>query len=97
MEELVREYIRTMRLTPGLNTRRIYEAWDEASGAAHYTLRRYFRDGTLYITLNSSMVRGQLSLQREALRERINEILSSDELFTSDEQRGGYVRTLILK
>ena len=54
MEELVQQFIQSMKLAPGLNTRRIYEAWDQASGAAHYTLRRYFRDGKLYITRGSA-------------------------------------------
>ena len=74
MDELVQMFIKSMKLSAGLNTRRIYEAWDQASGASRYTLRRYFRDGKLYVTLNSSMVRNQLGFQKEALRERINGI-----------------------
>ena len=97
MEELVHQFIQSMRLAPGLNTRRIYEAWDQASGASRYTLRRYFRDGKLYITLNSSMVRTHLGLQKDALVQRINEILRSDELFVRDDPRVGYVEELILK
>ena len=36
MDELLRMYIESMRLAPALNTRRIFAAWDEASGAAHH-------------------------------------------------------------
>ena len=61
MEELVPMYIKSMKLSAGLNTHRIFAAWDEASGAAQYTLKRFFRDGKLYITLNSSVVRNHLS------------------------------------
>ena len=45
MEELVQMFIKSMKLSASLNTRRIFEAWDAASGASRYTLRRYFRDG----------------------------------------------------
>ena len=97
MEELVQMFIRSMKLSASLNTRRIFEAWDQASGASRYTLRRYFRDGKLYITLNSSMARGQLSLQKDFLVARINEILRADELFMKDDPKVKYVEELILK
>ena len=97
MEELVQLFIRSMKLSAPLNTRRIFDAWDQASGASRYTLRRYFRDGKLYVTLNSSMVRNQLGFQRAARVDRINEILRSDELFQKDDATVQYVEELILK
>jgi Protein of unknown function (DUF721). len=97
LSELIREYIRTSQLTPGLNTQRIFAAWDTASGAGRYTVRRFFRDGRLYITVDSSVVRSQLSFQRDALIEKINALLAQDELFTRDDARVGCVRELILK
>jgi hypothetical protein len=97
MDELVRMYIESMRLAPALNTRRIFAAWDEASGAGPYTLRRFFRDGRLYITLSSSVVRNQLSFQSQALVEKMNAILSKDELFARDDTRVSFVKELILK
>ena len=89
MEELVQMFIRSMKLSAGLNTRRIFEAWDQASSASRYTLRRYFRDGKLYITLNSSMVRSQLGFQKADLRE--------DALFQQDDPQVKFVEELILK
>ena len=38
MEELIPMYIKSMKLSTGLNTHRIFAAWDEASGAAQYSL-----------------------------------------------------------
>lgn len=95
LEALIHEFIQASRLTPGLNTRRIFAAWDTASGAARYTVRRFFRDGRLYITVDSSVVRSQLSFQREALLEKINALLAQDELFTGDGSPA--VQELILK
>jgi hypothetical protein len=97
MDELVRMYIDSMRLSPALNTRRIFAAWDEASGAGPYTLKRFFSDGRLYITLSSSVVRNQLSFQSQALVEKMNAILSKDELFARDDARVSFVKELILK
>mgnify|MGYP002627429052 CR=1 FL=1 len=97
LDELIREYLRQYRLTAGLNTQRIFAAWDAASGAGRYTVRRYFRDGRLYITVDSSVVRSQLSFQRDTLIGKINALLAADELFTRDDARVGFVQELILK
>lgn len=90
-------YIKSMKISAGLNTRRIFKAWDEASGAAQFTMKRFFRDGKLFITLNSSMARLQLSMQTDLMKERINRILENDELFTKDDPKVGYVDEIVLK
>ena len=95
--ELIQEYLKASRLGSGHNTQRIFAAWDAASGAGRYTVRRYFRDGKLYITVDSSVVRSQLSFQRDVLLEKINALLAQDELFTCDDPRSGCVKELILK
>ena len=97
LSDLIREYIQASKLTAGLNTQRIFAAWDAASGAGRYTVRRFFRDGKLYITVDSSVVRSQLSFQRDTLIEKINALLAQDELFTQDDARVGCVKELILK
>ena len=95
--ELIQEYLKSSRLAGGHNTQRIFAAWDAASGAARYTVRRFFRDGRLYITVDSSVVRSQLSFQRDSLLEKINALLAQDELFTRDGAPEGVVKELILK
>jgi len=97
MEKLVETYIKQMKLAAGLNTQRIYEAWDACSGAAPYTLRRYFRGGKLYITLSSSVIRNQLLFQKDALVEKMNSLLAQDPLFTKDNNTVSFIETLILK
>ncbi|MBP5625406.1 MAG: DUF721 domain-containing protein [Bacteroidales bacterium] len=97
LAEAIQEYLKAARLTSGLNTQRIFAAWDAASGAGRYTVRRFFRDGKLYITVDSSVVRSQLSFQRDTLIEKINALLAQDELFTQDDARVGCVKELILK
>lgn len=97
LAEAIQEYLKASRLTSGLNTQRIFAAWDAASGAGRYTVRRFFRDGRLYITVDSSVVRSQLSFQRNTLIEKMNALLAQDELFTRDDPRTGIVQELILK
>ena len=97
MEEVVSAYIKQMKIAAGLNTQRIYAAWDACSGAAPYTMRRYFRGGKLYITLSSSVIRNQLLFQKDALMEKMNEYLTQDPLFTQDNNTVSFVQTLILK
>lgn len=97
MEEVIDEFIKSMKLASGLNTRRVFAAWDECSGAAPFTLKRFFRGGTLYITVSSSVVRNQLLMQKEALVEKMNAHLAQDTLFTPDNKTAGFVKELVLR
>ena len=97
LSEAIQEYLKAAKLTSGLNTQRIFAAWDAASGAGRYTVRRFFRDGRLYITVDSSVVRSQLSFQRQALLDKVNALLAEDELFIRDRSGEGIVKELILK
>lgn len=97
MEQVVDQFIKQMKLAAGLNTQRIFAAWDACSGAGPFTLKRFYRGGKLYITLSSSVIRNQLSFQREALIEKMNAFLADDALFTADNRTVGFVQELILK
>lgn len=97
MDKIVREYIKSMKLAAGLNTQRVFAAWDACSGAGPYTLRRFYRGGKLYITLNSSVLRSQLFLQKDLLVEKMNAFLAQDNLFTEDNKTVGFIEELILK
>ena len=78
------------------NTQRIFMAWNEVSGAAQYTIKRFFRDGKLYITLSSSVVCSQLSMQKDVLLKKVNAAVVGDELYIGQEKEGP-VKELILK
>ncbi len=97
MDKVVQEFIKSMKLAAGLNTQRIFAAWDACSGAGPYTLKRFFRGGKLYITLSSSVIRNQLYFQRAVLIEKMNAYLSQDSLFTADNKTVGFITELILR
>ena len=79
------------------NRQRIFEAWDAVSGASRYTIDRFFRDGMLYCTISSSVVRNQLYFQRDVLVRQMNEYLAKDEMLVRDGKNEPVVRNLILK
>ncbi len=97
MDEIVKEYIREMKIASGLNEQLIFAAWDAVSGAAPYTVSRYLKNGVLYCSLSSSVLRSRLYPKREELVRRINERLLEDGLFVKDDPRTGLVKQLILR
>ena len=96
MEELIGQYIREMKLSAGFNRQRIFEAWDAVSGASRYTLDRFYRDGMLYCTISSSVVRNQLYFQRDVLVQKMNEYLEKDEMLVRDGKDEPIIKNLIL-
>lgn len=97
MEQLIPLFIRSLKLSAGLNTQRVFAAWDAVSGVSAYTLRKFYRDGKLYVTISSSMVRSHLEFQKPALVQAMNAFLEKDDLFVKDYDKVGYVKELILK
>lgn len=97
LSEAMKMMLASSGLGPAHNTRRIFQAWDNASGAANYTQKRFFRNGRLYITLSSSVVRTHLSLQKKEIKDKMNGILLEDELFIRSGSERETVKDLILK
>lgn len=95
--DLAMACIKMLKAAPALNTRCIFRAWDSESGAAQYTLKRYFKKGVLYITLSSSAARSMLYMQRDILANKINRCLENDSLFSKDCEEVGFVEKIVLK
>ena len=97
LEQIVPLVARSMGLSAGLNTRRVFSAWDEVSGVKDFTLRKFYRDGKLYVTLSSSMVRTHVELQKDAILLAVNSFLENDTLFDKSCTKVGLVKEIILK
>ena len=81
MGQMVPLFVRARGLSAGLNTMRVFSAWDEVSGVKDFTLRKFYRDGKLFVTLSSSMVRTHIELQKDSILQAVNSFLEKDSLF----------------
>jgi len=75
LAEAIKDYIREMNLDEKLTEINLINSWEEIVGKAisSRTIRVYIKDRILYVHLNSSVVRNELLMLREALKEKLNE------------------------
>ncbi len=97
MEKAIQEFVRDLKLSNGVNIQCVFTAWDEVSGAAKYTSNKFYKDGVLYVTLTSSVVRNNLYFQQAALIREINHHLALDPIFVKDDKYCPGVSRLVLK
>jgi predicted nucleic acid-binding Zn ribbon protein len=74
LAEALDDYIKEMNLGEKLNEASVLNTWEETVGRAisSRTKRIYIRDHVLYVHLSSSVVRNELLMLREALKDKIN-------------------------
>jgi predicted nucleic acid-binding Zn ribbon protein len=75
LAEAMQDYIKEMNLGDKLREVGIVDSWENTVGRAiaSRTTRVYMKDGILYVHLKSSIVRNELMMIREGLREKLNE------------------------
>lgn len=80
IKEVLQEFIKEERLEDGLQRVRIFGAWDLVVGdaGARATTSKFFRDGILYCTINSSIIRTQLYYRKEEIALKINKMLNDN-------------------
>lgn len=80
LAEAIKDYIGEMNLGQKLSEVDIINSWEEIVGKAiaSRTSKIYIRDGVLFVHLKSSVVRNELLMLREALREKLNEKAGSE-------------------
>jgi predicted nucleic acid-binding Zn ribbon protein len=80
LAEAMNDYIKEMNLEGKLNEVHLINSWEEIVGKAiaSRTSKLYIRDQVLYVHLNSSVVRSELLMLREALKEKLNEKAGSE-------------------
>lgn len=71
----MKDYIKEMHLEGKLNEVSVINSWEETVGKAiaSRTTKIYIKDQVLFVFLNSSVVRNELLMLRQALREKLNE------------------------
>ena len=80
LAEAMKDYIREMNLEGKLNEIELIDSWEETVGKAiaSRTSKIYIKDRVLYIHLSSSVVRNELLMLRQGLKERLNEAAGSE-------------------
>jgi predicted nucleic acid-binding Zn ribbon protein len=80
LAEAMKDYIKEMNLEGKLNEIGIINSWEETVGKAiaSRTSKIYIKDKVLYIHLTSSVVRNELLMLRQALKEKLNEKAGSE-------------------
>lgn len=75
LAEALKDYIKEMHLEGKLNEVSVINSWEETVGKAiaSRTTKIYIKDKVLYVYLNSSVVRNELLMLRQALRDKLNE------------------------
>ena len=80
LAEAMKDYIKEMNLEGKLNEIGIINSWEETVGKAiaSRTSKVYIKDKILYVHLTSSVVRNELLMLRQALKEKLNENAGSE-------------------
>lgn len=74
IREVLNDLIAEYRIGGKLREASVINIWSEVTGKAisSRTSKIYIRDGVLHVYLTSSVVKNELMMLREALRERLN-------------------------
>jgi predicted nucleic acid-binding Zn ribbon protein len=80
LAEAVNDYIKEMNLGGKLSEISVINSWEEVVGKAisSRTTKIYIKNQTLYVHLNSSVVRNELLMLREALKAKLNHKAGSE-------------------
>jgi predicted nucleic acid-binding Zn ribbon protein len=75
LADAIKDYITEMNLGEKLGETAVVNSWEEIVGRAisSRTSRIYIKDHVLYIHLTSSVVRNELMMLKESLRDKLNE------------------------
>jgi predicted nucleic acid-binding Zn ribbon protein len=80
LAEALKDYVKEMKLEGKLNEVGLISSWEEVVGKAisSRTSKVYIKDQVLYVHLSSSVVRNELLMLRQALKEKLNERAGSE-------------------
>jgi predicted nucleic acid-binding Zn ribbon protein len=80
LAEALKDYVREMRLDVKLSEVGVINSWEEIVGKAisSRTSKIYIKDHVLFVHLSSSVVRNELLMLRQALKEKLNEKAGSE-------------------
>lgn len=84
--KILETYFAEMGLGEKMNEQRVIDAVPGVLGQFIYKFvtSTYIRDGVLHLRVNNSILRGELNMQRTALRDKLNGAISADKMIIKD-------------
>jgi len=78
--DVIREFLHSYRLEEKLNETRLIQSWEKVVGAlvSKHTLGLYIKNKILFVRIDSSALRNELSYSREKIVRELNQETSSD-------------------
>lgn len=78
--DAIRDFLRENNIDSRLNETRAIHAWHAilGSGVSKYTQNVYIKNGILYVHLSSSVLRQELQMSRENIKNMINKHLQAE-------------------
>ncbi|HKL38606.1 MAG TPA: DUF721 domain-containing protein [Bacteroidales bacterium] len=75
LNEVIEKYLESLDVNGKLKEVRLIRSWEEVVGRliARKTDRIFIREGVLFVYMNSSVARSELSMVRESLVEKLNQ------------------------
>lgn len=75
LRELIDKMLRSYGLGPKLDEVKLVKCWEDVVGPmiSKHTKNIYFREGTLYVELDSAPLRQELSFAKTKLLEKLNQ------------------------
>ena len=75
LRDLLHEYVKDMRIDKKLREVDVVNAWKEILGPVfnRYTRNIYFKNGTLFIEMNSSVARNELRMMNDQVIRTLND------------------------
>lgn len=84
--KIMETYFAEMGLGEKMNEQRIMDALPNVLGVfiCKFITSKYIKNGVLYLRINNSILKGELNMQRTALRDKFNGAVSSDKMIIKD-------------
>ena len=84
--KILETYFAEMGLGDKMSEQRILDAVPDVLGPFVYKFvtSKYIRNGVLYMRVSNSILRGELNMQRTALRDKLNGAVSADKMIIKD-------------
>ncbi len=80
IKDVLGEIMNDRKIRKGIMETRAVAYWEQVMGksVARLTTNVYFKYGTLYVSLNSSVVRGELVMMKDKIINNMNEAIGTD-------------------